>query len=759
MIATIEKIQDDELFASWLSFVLEENGAKSLEDKNEYLYAVTHDDMYSNLKHTFRPDYFENLDEICRCASKGSRLFPELTDIVQKHTDLFAMLPLWTKDEQAKRYEFNIYGSGADAEPFRGYPVKIHRKICPLCAKEDLDLHGRIIIHVPHMLHVDTCWKHGCRLVDEADWKDDMIYENPMPATKQETQMAKFMHDLYLKPVVTSFEQTYRTLRTALALHGITRKEACGMAVDAGYLNSETNVSSFLISSIHAPANYYAVNIGVMTWLYGTADNFRKDLPVLDPANEYTRNDMELISNIGPLAKFRCKTCGHEFYMHVVSAECGMPCPICRKEMTDIEIWQRYADFLDDGEYEIFKDDDGEIHAVHKQCGQDRTRYFGKIVHNHAPCPNCRLENEIKSHVGERKMNNHGAWMEITGGRDMYDLDICFDDGFTAHGRSYKDFLNGAIRDRTEKGRNQERVGEEKFNTSVGMNMHIKAYRGIFDVDIEFEDGAVAEHREYQAFQNGTTQYPEQANKKLHDERIGMENVNYQGMKMKITEYRLTSDITVEFETGDKIHSSFYSFVRGDIGCPSLYRLTGRVGEEGYNTKGQKMRIVRYGNAGDIDIAFENGYTSYHKSYACFKKGYITCRDPQESDYDSEGRKIELREQRIGMKKTNFQGIEMEITDYSGTFNVEITFETGDVVHTCFDRFKKGRIKCPSVPLHAERIGEEGYNSHGQHMRILNYRGPKDIDVVFDNGYIAYGKAYSKFKIGYIPCGKPPKDK
>ncbi len=44
-------------------------------------------------------------------------------------------------------------------------------------------------------------------------------------------------------------------------------------------------------------------------------------------------------------------------------------------------------------------------------------------------------------------------------------------------------------------------------------------------------------------------------------------------------------------------------------------------------------------------------------------------------------------------------------------------------------------------------------------MRILNYRGASDIDVIFDNGYIAYGKTYAKFKIGYIPCGEPPEDK
>lgn len=48
-----------------------------------------------------------------------------------------------------------------------------------------------------------------------------------------------------------------------------------------------------------------------------------------------------------------------------------------------------------------------------------------------------------------------------------------------------------------------------------------------------------------------------------------------------------------------------------------------RIGEIGYNTKGDKMIIIAYRNANDIDIQFEDGSISYHKQYRYFKDGRI----------------------------------------------------------------------------------------------------------------------------------------
>lgn len=48
-----------------------------------------------------------------------------------------------------------------------------------------------------------------------------------------------------------------------------------------------------------------------------------------------------------------------------------------------------------------------------------------------------------------------------------------------------------------------------------------------------------------------------------------------------------------------------------------------RVGETNIATNGQKMTIIAYHNASNIDIQFEDGTIVYHKEYKRFKKGQI----------------------------------------------------------------------------------------------------------------------------------------
>lgn len=69
-----------------------------------------------------------------------------------------------------------------------------------------------------------------------------------------------------------------------------------------------------------------------------------------------------------------------------------------------------------------------------------------------------------------------------------------------------------------------------------------------------------------------------------------------------------------------------------------------RIGEEGLNNFGSKMRIINYKNANDIDIYFEEyNYIAEHKKYVNFKSGRIKCpyeprvygRGYISEDYDS----------------------------------------------------------------------------------------------------------------------------
>lgn len=44
------------------------------------------------------------------------------------------------------------------------------------------------------------------------------------------------------------------------------------------------------------------------------------------------------------------------------------------------------------------------------------------------------------------------------------------------------------------------------------------------------------------------------------------------------------------------------------------------------------------------------------------------------------------------------------------------------------------------------RIGEKGVNNQGLNMEIIGYRNGKDMDVIFDDGYIKYHTKYPYFK-------------
>ena len=52
--------------------------------------------------------------------------------------------------------------------------------------------------------------------------------------------------------------------------------------------------------------------------------------------------------------------------------------------------------------------------------------------------------------------------------------------------------------------------------------------------------------------------------------------------------------------------------------------------------------------------------------------------------------------------------------------------------------------------LKNNRVGEIGYNNQGLKMQIINYRRKNDIDVLFEDGYIARNKEYCAFKSGEI---------
>ena len=109
-----------------------------------------------------------------------------------------------------------------------------------------------------------------------------------------------------------------------------------------------------------------------------------------------------------------------------------------------------------------------------------------------------------------------------------------------------------------------DRTGETNIANN-GMKMTIIAYRSCHDIDIQFEDGTIVEHRECSDFRRGKISNKERKSCVL-DPRIGETNIANNGLKMTIIAYRRASDIDIQFEDGTIAkHRTYTNFKKGSI--------------------------------------------------------------------------------------------------------------------------------------------------------------------------------------------------
>ena len=115
------------------------------------------------------------------------------------------------------------------------------------------------------------------------------------------------------------------------------------------------------------------------------------------------------------------------------------------------------------------------------------------------------------------------------------------------------------------------RKGQIGINNQ-GLKMTIIEYRNSLNIDIQFEDGTIVEHRTYQSFLRGNIANLNYYNTQCMNNRIGETNINNQGLKMTIIEYRNAKDINVQFEDETIIeHKEYHNFLIGNIVNPNEY--------------------------------------------------------------------------------------------------------------------------------------------------------------------------------------------
>ena len=161
-----------------------------------------------------------------------------------------------------------------------------------------------------------------------------------------------------------------------------------------------------------------------------------------------------------------------------------------------------------------------------------------------------------------------------------------------------------------------DRLGETRM-MNCGMEATIIRYGKYSDIDVRFEDGAVAKNKAYGKFKKGTI-----ANPKNKASRLGETRMMNCGMKATIIRYGNNGDIDVRFEDDTIIkHRQYGEFKKGTIVNQNIKASAeNRLGETRMMNCGMKATIIRYGKADDIDVRFEDGTVVEHRRYGTFKK-------------------------------------------------------------------------------------------------------------------------------------------
>ena len=266
-------------------------------------------------------------------------------------------------------------------------------------------------------------------------------------------------------------------------------------------------------------------------------------------------------------------------------------------------------------------------------------KIYGDFKNGYIAHPN------TKDRLGETRMMNCGMEATIIRYGRCDDIDARFEDGTVAKNKTYRAFKKGKIANQNIKASAENRLGETRM-MNCGTEAAIIRYGTCADIDVRFEDGTVVEHKTYKAFKKG-----EIAKQNIKASRLGETRMMNCGMKAAIIRYGSAVDIDIRFEDGKVVvHKKYNHFKRGNIANPNTkVSAKDRLGETRMMNCGMEATIIRYNTGKDIDVRFEDGAVVEHKEYSKFKKGEIANTNIKAS---AENRLGETRMMKCGMEAT-----------------------------------------------------------------------------------------------------------
>ena len=109
--------------------------------------------------------------------------------------------------------------------------------------------------------------------------------------------------------------------------------------------------------------------------------------------------------------------------------------------------------------------------------------------------------------LGETRMMNCGMEATIIRYGNNKDIDVRFKDGTVVKHKAYNAFEKGNIANTNIKASAENCLGETRL-MNCGMEATIIRYENNRDIDVRFEDGAVAKHKLYDPFKKSKIAHP-----------------------------------------------------------------------------------------------------------------------------------------------------------------------------------------------------------------------------------------------------------
>lgn len=286
----------------------------------------------------------------------------------------------------------------------------------------------------------------------------------------------------------------------------------------------------------------------------------------------------------------------------------------------------------------------------------------------------------------------------------------------------------------------------ETIITNSGRKATIIAWRNKNDIDVEFEDGIIVSHKQYNNAKRGSISHPDDGKfgaKWKYPNRLGEESMSLKGEKMKIVVFTDAHNFDVQFEDGTIVHCTCYTdFQKGYIKNPNYYAKT-RVGEEVIAKNGLKAKIVKYIDCQNVVIQFEDGIEIV-RDYKAFTEGKL--KHPNISCHTATAKnKYE------GKTFIAHSGMKYKVIRYTNASNILIQFEDGTEIVTTVSGICSGRILNPNCTFQKTRQNDRGFQTTiGMPMNITMYKSATDITVQFEDGCEVRHKTYNKFRSGTV---------